>query len=170
MRHRAATAWGLAIAGLALVAATFVLIVVAQPTRAYPAWFVLGSIAVVELLLGGLIWSRRPEERLGWILVIHGLLTAVTLFTGEYATVAALGPGHLPYAQWTAWVSSVAQTFTIVGLVVLMFLFPTGRPLTPRWRLVGWGLGTGVFALMDTVVHGPMLDSNIDYIRNPLWI
>ena len=171
LNHRAPLAWGLAITGLLLVGASLAMIAVGQPVPAYPAWFALAAYAVPLLLLGGLIWSRRPEERLGWIVLVEGLCTAVTLSAGEYATYAFLRSPGLPFAGGAAWISSFFQFGTIVGLVVIMFLFPTGRPVSPRWRPVGWALGIGsIGPLLETAIHAPKFDSNIDFIPNPVGI
>jgi signal transduction histidine kinase len=166
-----ARVWTAVLAGLALVVATLVGIAAGNPVPAYPAWTALTAYAIPLLLIGGLIRARRPDEPLGKLLLAQGVAAAVMLATGEYATFSALGHRGLPFTGGAAWVSSVIQSALVVSLVLLVLAFPTGRLVSRRWRIVGWAVIVVMLLGMGTAAFGgPMFNSNIDYIRNPLAI
>jgi hypothetical protein len=104
------------------------------------------------MVVGALIVAHRPGNAIGWIFSAIALLATTGALAGEYATfVTTTRPGVLPapmlaawWAAWT-WYPAIALTLTFIPL-----LFPTGRPLTPRWRPVAWlgGAATAAFTLL----------------------
>src|SRR4051812_50082342 len=76
-------------------------------------------------MVSGLVgWARRPESRLGALMVATGLLWfAPELLTQSDSSV----PFTLGVWLWNAWV---------VALVLLLLAFPTGRLAARRDRLL----------------------------------
>ncbi len=132
-------------AALAALFGTACLVFVAigsQPPRSI-AYVV---IAAAYSLVGAIVASRRPDNPIGWIFVLVGLGWAVELAGDAYAGYA-LFHGHpdLPAAIGFAWLSSWSWLPLIsVPLTALSLLFPTGRPLSPRWWLAGIAAGIGL--------------------------
>jgi signal transduction histidine kinase len=90
--------------------------------------------------LGLLIALRRPESPIGWLVLGFALWIQVQSFAGEYALRAfVIAPGSLPAAAFVAWFYPwVGQVATGAILPLLVLLFPTGRPPSPRWRPILW--------------------------------
>jgi two-component system NarL family sensor kinase len=138
------------------------------------ACFILTQLAFATL--GALIVTRHPAHRLGWLLCAIGLAGAVDSFAGYYALDALLvAPGTLPGGLAAGWLQSWDW---MVGVGLLLFflplLFPTGRPLSARWRILGW-LAVGVLALQCPLVAlqpGPLGNYLIGRpaIANPLAV
>jgi hypothetical protein len=97
-------------------------------------------------IIGAIIVSRQPRNAIGWVLVIGSTAICLGLFCA--ATVFATLNGDPAFWQQTlAIVANMSLIGGFEGLIMAMaFLFPTGRPLTPRWRTVGMVVGT-VFVL-----------------------
>jgi len=95
--------------------------------------------------VGVVVATRRPAHPIGWLLIAVGLIIAVQFLSGEYsATTLDLGPKRLPYGPTAAWLSYLMQSTFALPLFFLILLFPTGRLLSWRWRIVGWAGVCGV--------------------------
>jgi hypothetical protein len=88
--------------------------------------------------VGAILVSRLPHHLIGWLLVIGGLVIAIS---GSTAGLADYGltahPGSVPDAIWLAWLSQWPWAPEIAILFMLLPLFyPTGRLPSARWRVV----------------------------------
>ena len=99
-----------------------------------PAALIQALIAFEFAVVGGLIAVRRPENRIGWLLVVGGVGLCVYSFVGEYALRGeVLTPGSLPWSDVAALLTQTTWALPFGMLPPLLLLYPTGRPLSPRW-------------------------------------
>lgn len=109
--------------------------------------YLLMLSAVVFATVGSLILHRTDGNRVGWVMAATGLAlfaAGVAAILSDRGTPVAAAIGG---AVWLSW-------FVLVGL--LMYWFPTGRPVSSRWRGVGWlGLILAVMSL-SYVVSGEL--------------
>jgi signal transduction histidine kinase len=156
--------------GMALLIGIVVMIVALRPAPSYP-WSLL-LVAAPTLLVGGLICLRRPAELVGRLLLWIGVAMCGMIALGEYATYSTFGRATpLPFTGAAAWLSSVLQAAAVFSILVVLVVFPTGHLLSRRWRPLTWALVVaGVNAFAVTAFGGPMFDSNLDTIHNPLGI
>jgi hypothetical protein len=111
--------------------------------------------------IGALIVWQRPRNTIGWILCAIGLGTAITNFSGAY-TAYGMVNGHLPLpgTEIFNWLGNTIWSVNwVLFLVFLPLLFPDGRPLTRRWRIVGWL--AAILALLSTLA-GWMSLANVE--------
>jgi hypothetical protein len=152
---------------------------IVDPVPLLPGTFGFGVTALVgfELLgisfasVGGLLVVRRPENAVGWCMVVIGEGYA---FGGLFAVItgsaAADGPAGAATAGLAGWLTVF---FTTLGGLVfgLGFIFPTGRGHTPAWdRLIRVGVVTWpiLFAIVFLFRPGPL--HLFDTIDNPFGI
>lgn len=120
-------------------------------------------------VVGALVASRRPDNKVGWLACAFSLPISFLLFANEYGryTLAAR-PGSLPGGAVLYWMSQ--WPFFVAGAigVFVVLLFPDGRLPSPRWRVVAWiillGTAIGIFG----AAFAPYDDSAS--IENPLLI
>ena len=90
--------------------------------------------------VGALIVWQRPRNTIGWILFTIGLGTAITDFSAAYTAYGGV-KGNLPLPGTVIfnWLGDTIWSINwVLFLVFLPLLFPDGRLLTRRWRIVGW--------------------------------
>jgi hypothetical protein len=131
------------------------------------------SAFLVWTVVGAVIVSRRPGNRIGWLLSAAGLLILLGSCALQYALAALLGDGpSLPGGKVAAW---LAPWTTVLGLSLwfwLILLFPDGHLPSRRWRALAWccGLlavpGIGSLALLPGARPGGF--SELGPIPNPL--
>ena len=129
------------------------------------AWTITSST------VGTIIATRRPENPIGWVLSAIGFLWASNSFFGLYAIRALVTyPGSLPAGEAAAWVASWVVTPAFGFIAYLFFLFPDGRSLSPRWRLLLWinGIVIAAAIIVQALTPGPI--EGMEGIRNPLGI
>jgi hypothetical protein len=96
------------------------------------------AVAVIGFVLA----SRRPENRIGWLFLAAGLTLSVSTFSGQYGLHALVAdPGSWPAGQAFAWLSNWLSLIPAVILAFLLLLFPTGQVRSPRWRPAAWFIG-----------------------------
>ncbi len=88
-------------------------------------------------LVGALLVSSRPSNRIGWIL--SGITFSVGLGAfasayGRYALVTV--PGSLPLGGLAAWLTTWVVMVPVTLVVILVLLYPTGSATTSAGRLV----------------------------------
>lgn len=147
-------AWGLAGASAALAAVALALAYVdrsAQPERSLLTLAGVSQllVAVGAAVIGALIASRHPGNRVGWLALAGGLTLLLSECCEGYGVRALISaPGSLPaghLVMWLYWVTGFLP-WTILGITLL--LFPDGRLPGPRWRPVAWFLAV-IFAWGD---------------------
>jgi hypothetical protein len=91
---------------------------------------------LVFAAVAALIVSRQPRNTIGWLLTV----VVVAFLVGEplenYVDgLASSSP--TPTLLVAVWFSNWGWLLLIFSLLLILLLFPTGRPPTPRWRWVG---------------------------------
>ena len=166
-------AWVLWVIALSLVAGALVFGLANRPEASlYENWFTATIITLTFATLGALVVSRKSENAIGWIFLVASVASGVQLFSGQY-TVVALAPNGptLPGGAVAAWLSSLLQAAVVFGgFLFLVLLFPTGRLLSPRWRLLGWASGLTVTATLAYLALAPGPIENFPSVRNPFGI
>ncbi len=172
-------AWTLVLLYAVLETVGLTLQVVAdRPSEPVPGGFPALAIAAVAIgiwgVIGAVIVSRYPRHPIGWIMCATAIVDGMGNFAFGYTAYASLAhPGTLPGADitvvWTAISSSSAASITL--LTLLLLLYPDGRFLSPRWRLVAWlGISAaGIWVPLAALKPGPLEDLPPS-ITNPIGI
>jgi signal transduction histidine kinase len=118
-------------------------------------------ITIAYVVLGALVSSRHPRNPIGWIFLITGLLYAGTALSG--AAAASLktipSPTALLLSQLGEWLGIWLWMPAIALPTIYVFLlFPTGKLLSPRWKVVFWAATLGLAAaVLGASLHpGPL--------------
>ena len=101
-------------------------------------WTFVAAIALgtVAGLVGAIIVARRPGNAVGWLYVLTGVLEGVITAGLAYAGLTLVSdPDALGVSMaWANGVVDYAIPFSFAALV--LSLFPDGRLVGPRWRVV----------------------------------
>ena len=172
-------AWSLAALSVVMFVGSVALWILAHSThvpRSLDADLTTGGLLgqalfLVFPLVGALIASRRPQNPIGWLCLVDGLLWTTTNMLDYHSLYVMASPGSVPFPVVLAgvnhwlWVPTVGLLGTYVFL-----LFPDGRLLSRRWRPLAWLSGvvivSGSLGLM--LSPGP-LDMPLG-IRNPFGL
>jgi signal transduction histidine kinase len=87
-------------------------------------------------LVGAVIVSKDPRNRLGWLMNIAGMSSLVANFVFEYAIAALNLHQPLPLGGLAAWLAYWVWAPSSTAVPLMLLLVPNGRFLSPRWRWV----------------------------------
>jgi signal transduction histidine kinase len=139
----------------------------------------IGSLLFYSAMLsfpvvGLIISSRQPQNRIAWIFLAIGLAWELWWFGTSYLEYGVVtNPGSVPapgvVAALTDWMWAPA-----IGLTgtLLILLFPDGRLPSPRWRPFAWlsVIAIGLSAVADMLLPGSFTNIGFPNVRNPLGI
>jgi signal transduction histidine kinase len=124
---------------------------------------------VTYATVGGLVATRLPSNPIGWLMLLVAVSVLLGGLSSEYSKYALqTAPGSLPFGIEAAWLSGWSF-FGAMGIPLVLLLFPTGHPPSPRWRVVGGALIASIIALCLVAMMSPApIDvSDTLTIRNP---
>jgi hypothetical protein len=174
--HRAAPwlAWSLWALTVTLTALSLLLLVLnlSYPNTHIFDWWLGNALVVIDVTVGAIVASRRPENPVGWLLCLSGVAIGTSSFTSQYAIYSLLArPGSLPAGEAAAWIASWLLPIMIGLTLFYLLLFPTGRLPSRRWRWLAWL--TVAFVVVGVVLSafsaGALMGA-LGPIRNPLGI
>ena len=124
--------------------------------------------------VGAVIVAHQPRNRIGWLCCTVGLLVGPAFFAQDYAWYTLVHrPGSLPGGLAMAWLSQW-PLLVAFGLMVtfLLLLFPDGRLVSPRWRIVVWAAAAELAGLWIWIAFapGPLGAGGLETVSNPLGI
>ena len=145
-------------------------LVVASPTPVQDAWAIplYSGIVATWGLVGALLVTRRPDNRVGWVLFAVGLGIGLALL-GQLWTYLSLArfEGSLPGTGAGAVLGLLFQpSFFLVMLVPL--LFPDGRLMSRRWAVVAALLLLSAAATLIGGLTKPGPVEGMPLVENPL--
>jgi vacuolar-type H+-ATPase subunit I/STV1 len=159
-----------AFGGLGLAIAGFIgtaLVRFVSPAPIISEAFGFGWAAMIGYLIQGVTWAsigallvvRRPENAVGWLMVPVGVGYALSQLTVSIASsLGAAGTAEGDrLAQMAGWLTVLLQLVTILHFAI-GFLFPSGRPQSPRWGQFMWFFWAFalVFAVTSLIQPGPL--------------
>ena len=139
------------------------------------------GMVVTFAAIGGLVAGNRPRNPIGWLFLGHSACFAVATLAG---TIAVVHQATLPLGSLRALLIVFMGVWPLgigIALPLAVQLFPTGRPLSPRWRWLIWltvvsglafdaqtVLDPAALALTDRPV-APVVAPAAFHAADPLW-
>jgi signal transduction histidine kinase len=104
---------------------------------------VLASVVNISLpVMGFVLASRRPANRIGWLTLATGLMLGLSRFGSAYGVHGLVAvPGSVPAARAGMWLSNWIFPLPVALVAFVFLLFPTGRLRSRRWLPAGWFVG-----------------------------
>ena len=169
-------AWVLFIAIVLMGVGAVILFLLNRNTPVPPSWGAAGGVRdkpgdVVNIVLqalvlsvssglfGALIIGRLPRHTIGWLLVTIGLFSTVTPLLGEWTIYGYYTRGEPTAGHGlAAWITNWAWIALFGSLLWTLAIFPDGRPLSRRWRLLTTTatLVFVLFTLVGAMIETPM--------------
>ena len=120
-------------------------------------------ILVVAVAVG----RRMPANAVAAVMGLFGLLPAAEMALDAWASAASAGAAA--GAGWAVLLLQRDWILVFLALTWLLLLFPTGRPLGPRWRLAVYGAGVaaGATALLSALSQD-RFDPPYEAVAHPL--
>ena len=113
-------------------------------------FFVAMVVVLLTLIaaLGSLITTRQPGNRIAWLLYTTSAALLVTSATSPVAEAIQplLSPNFWDYTAVV--VFNVVSNVLLYPVLLILFIFPTGRFLTRRWTWAGWVAGVFTIAML----------------------
>src|SRR5689334_7567401 len=106
-------------------------------------------LQIVFAVLAALIISHQPRNRIGWLLMTPALLFTIGQPIAAYLNRFTSAPEPTFPNLLMTWFETWSWLGIIFPLLLILLLFPTGSPPSPRWRWVlFYTLGMFVFSLL----------------------
>jgi hypothetical protein len=179
MKRRTAAwlAWSMGSLSLLFVAfSSGVLVFLSVSSRIYSG---LGMTALFALLpltfttVGAVVASRRPENPIGWIFCVGGLVLSVAVSATNYAEYALeANTGSLPGVQYSAWIASWAPIPTLLLTATMLFLlFPDGKLSSRDWGFVAWvAVIASAMVVLGDALGRDNVGTDLGSIANPVVV
>jgi signal transduction histidine kinase len=149
-------------------------------TEAVDTYLVTNTAMGAAFAMCGVVVARhRPDNPIGWLFLAFGLAHLTTAAT---VPVIAFGAEH----GWPAGALRTLMTVYVVAwpfgiglfLPLALQVFPTGRPVSPRWRPLSWAtVASGLFFVFwlatgpgDVTLAGRRHVSHIEWTGQPSWL
>ncbi len=132
--------------------------------------FSISALGLVFGVMGTLVVSRVPGNRVGWIFCAFALLCGFSVLGDTYIAYGGAASGTLPGRVWVGWTYQWSTNTLAPTLIILCFLlFPTGRLPSARWRSLVWVVvaAAAVHAASAALAPGALPDYGM---RNPAGI
>jgi signal transduction histidine kinase len=174
-RTAAWLAWSSCAVCVVLAVLTLVLTFVVPPLENRPNDGLAVLMVVIALAyptVGALIATRLPANPIGWLFCGLGLFFVAQRVTEVYADYALLVNSSLPWGESAAWFSTTVAGGSPSGLVgvLVLLLFPDGRLLSRRWRVVEWTAIIGAaFGIVGDALYPGDLPTHT-YVENPFGV
>jgi signal transduction histidine kinase len=105
-------------------------------------WFLYGLFTltgVAYVVSANAIVRRQPSNPVGWLLfLIAGALAASMAMTAYGIYAITVSPGSLPFPGAVLACAEPTPEITMMGIILVLQLFPNGHPVGPRWRALVW--------------------------------
>ncbi|MGH2790392.1 MAG: hypothetical protein ACRDJ0_05345 [Actinomycetota bacterium] len=169
-RAKATLAWGLA----AIILVGMLAVVVFSLTRDRSPDLInvipFGIFVIGCGVVGGLVASRRSDNPIGWILCMLGVFGVMAAFLTTHGEMTPATPRGAE-GDFVDWAGSFIWSLALAPLLFVLQLFPTGRPLSHRWRLLVWTTGLGLTLVVSAYAFSPgaLQDTN-GRVANPYGI
>ncbi len=152
-----------------------------NPTESVLAGIVWMSSWVGFGLVGALLASTRPSNRIGWTLCGITFSLGLVVFAGSYGRYALVTqPGSVPFGRLAAWLTAWTFVVPVTLAVVLVLLYPTGSATTRLGRfltraflsvaaldMISFGLRPGPVE-GDTPPYNPLGIPGAEQFLNPI--
>jgi hypothetical protein len=135
---RARSALALSLGGLAVLLSLVSIQLIALNHLKHPANALYPLSFLVFAVVGSFIAAKRPGNAIGWLFCLAGLSNIVSDAAQQYAVFVLRTHPGAPAGTFMFWLGMgwVASIGWATMALVLPLLFPTGRLLSPRWRVV----------------------------------
>ena len=168
-------AWSMCATSLALTALSLLLLVLnmSHPdVPIHPYWTMNTLLALGCSLVGAIIVPRiSPQNPIGWLFCLVGLLWAVMHFSAQYAIYTLLAmSGSLPAGEAAAWMMGWVWVLAGGLTVFLLLLFPDGQLPSRRWRWFAW---FSLLVIIVGIISQALAPGSVYYLRgihNPLGV
>jgi hypothetical protein len=121
--------------------------------------------------MGVLVLSKQPRNLIGWLLMLPAVALAPDRAFGAYFdSFASAPPDPSPLFLLVFWFSTWSWLLVIFPVFLIMLLFPTGQPISSRWRWATfYVIGVCVYFFLIITFQQNIESQNADLVlRNPV--